>query len=349
MTMKDITPVTGVATNKLTKEMVSVTLESGSVLTADTVRNYLVSGSGSANITDQEVMMFLEMCKAQKLNPFIGEAYLVKYGNQAAQRITGKDVFIKRAAESPIFDGMRAGIVVVNRKGELEYREGSLKLPNEQIIGGWCEVYLKDKKYPAKAVVSFEEYAGRKANGEINSMWSSKPGTMIRKVAQSQALREAFPNELRGLYQAEEMGTTEYEAPTKEIPLEVIERKETVAKHPTEETEIIDVEIIEDRKMSTAKKKIVQKVAAERGLYDLKKPKEFEFLKEYLEMYQIDLENMKESQFDEVIAVLKQNKTNGDTSKKEIEINEQPKPNEEKVTMAREIIENYNKANGIPN
>ena len=347
MTMKDITPVTGVANNKLTKEMTSVTLESGSVLTADTVRNYLVSGGG--NVTDQEIVMFLELCKAQKLNPFVKDAYLIKYGNQAAQTVTGKDVFIKRAAESPIFDGMRAGIVVVNRKGELEYREGSLKLPNEQIIGGWCEVYLKDKKYPAKAVVSFEEYAGRKANGEINSMWSSKPGTMIRKVAQSQALREAFPNELRGLYQAEEMGTTEYEAPTKEIPLEVIERKETVAKHPTEETEIIDVEIIEDRKMSTAKKKIVQKVAAERGLYDLKKPKEFEFLKEYLEMYQIDLENMKESQFDEVIAVLKQNKTNGDTSKKEIEINEQPKPNEEKVTMAREIIENYNKANGIPN
>ena len=332
---------------KSTTAVTSVTLESGSVLTAETVRNYLVSGGG--NVTDQEVVMFLELCKAQKLNPFVKDAYLIKYGNQAAQIVTGKDVFIKRAYENPNFDGMRAGVVILKKDGSLEYREGSLKLANETLVGGWCEVYLKDKRCPAKAVVSFDEYAGRKANGQLNSMWANKGATMIRKVAQSQALREAFPSEFRGCYQKEELGA-EYDAPTTEIPPEVIERKETVVEHPTEETEIIDVEIIEDRKMSTAKKKIVQKVAAEHGLYDLKNPNDYEGLKIYLEMYQIDLENMKESQFDEVIAVLKQNKTNEDTSiKKETEVVEQTATKEEKVTMAREIIENYNKANGIPN
>lgn len=343
MTREDIRPTTAVATNK---NIASVTLESGSVLTADTVRNYLVSGGG--NVTDQEVVMFLELCKAQKLNPFVKDAYLIKYGNQAAQIVTGKDVFIKRAYENPNFDGMRAGVVILKKDGSLEYREGSLKLANETLVGGWCEVYLKDKRCPAKAVVSFDEYAGRKANGQLNSMWANKGATMIRKVAQSQALREAFPSEFRGCYQKEELGA-EYDAPTTEIPPEVIERKETVVEHPTtEEVEIIDAEIVEDRKMSTAKKKIVQKVAAEHGLYDLKNPNDYEGLKIYLEMYQIDLENMKESQFDEVIAVLKQNKTNEDTSiKKETEVVEQTK--EEKVTMAREIIENYNKENGILN
>ena len=83
MTNMDVKPTTAVT---------SVTLESGSVLTADTVRNYLVSGGG--NVTDQEVVMFLELCKAQKLNPFVKDAYLIKYGNQAAQIVTGKDVFI---------------------------------------------------------------------------------------------------------------------------------------------------------------------------------------------------------------------------------------------------------------
>lgn len=332
MTNIDVKPTTAVT---------SVTLESGSVLTADTVRNYLVSGGG--NVTDQEVVMFLEMCKAQKLNPFIGEAYLVKYGNQAAQKITGKDVFIKRAAESPIFDGMRAGIVVANQRGELEYREGSLKLPNEQIIGGWCEVYLKDKKYPAKAVVSFEEYAGRKANGEINSMWSSKPGTMIRKVAQSQALREAFPNELRGLYQAEEMGTTEYEAPTKEIPPEVIERKETVVEHPTEEVEIIDAEIVEDKVISKEQKKQLLLVAEEHGLYSSKVKQNLSKLEEYLDLYGFKLKDIKESEYEDVIEAIKENQVN----ETEAEVVEQTK--EEKVTMAREIIENYNKENGILN
>ena len=337
MTMKDITPVTGVANNKLTKEMVSVTLESGSVLTADTVRNYLVSGGGY--VTDQEVVMFLELCKAQKLNPFVKDAYLIKYGNQAAKIVTGKDVFIKRAYENPNFDGMRAGVVVFKKDGNLEYREGSLKLPNETLVGGWCEVYLKDKRCPAKAVVSFDEYVGKKANGQINQMWAEKGATMIRKVAQSQALREAFPSEFRGCYQKEELGA-EYDAPTTEIPPEVIEK----AEHPTtEEIEIIDAEIVEDKVISKEQKKQLLLVAEEHGLYSSKVKQNVSKLEEYLDLYGFNLKEIKESEYEDVIEAIKENQVN-DT---ETEVVEQTK--EEKVTMAREIIENYNKANGIPN
>ena len=70
----------------------SYQLEGGQVLTADTVKNYLVSGNGAA--TDQEVMMFIELCKAQRLNPFIREAYLIKFGNSPANIgiVTGKQI-----------------------------------------------------------------------------------------------------------------------------------------------------------------------------------------------------------------------------------------------------------------
>ena len=340
MTMKDITPVTGVANNKLTKEMTSVTLESGSVLTAETVRNYLVSGGG--NVTDQEVVMFLELCKAQKLNPFVKDAYLIKYGNQAAQIVTGKDVFIKRAYENPNFDGMRAGVVILKKDGSLEYREGSLKLPNETLVGGWCEVYLKDKRCPAKAVVSFDEYAGKKANGQLNSMWANKGATMIRKVAQSQALREAFPSEFRGCYQKEELGA-EYDAPTTEIPPEVIERKETVVEHPTtEEVEIIDAEIVEDEPMTHDKKKKICDLAEKFGLYD-KKKKDKTDLANHLGKYGFVLDELKESEYEDVIEAIKENQVN-DT---ETEVVGQTK--EERIKTAREVIEQYNKDNGILN
>ncbi|MEG0023709.1 MAG: phage recombination protein Bet [Cetobacterium sp.] len=189
-------------------------IDGGQVLTADTVRNYLTSGNSKA--TDQDVLMFIELCKAQNLNPFVRDAYLVKFGSQPAQIIVGKDVFIKRASEHPNFNGMKCGIVVLDKNEQIQEREGALKLPGEELIGGWCEVYLKDKDYPTKALVSFEEYAQKKSDGTLNSMWSSKGATMIRKVAQSQALREAFPNELRGLYQQEEMGRTE-KLPEKEV------------------------------------------------------------------------------------------------------------------------------------
>lgn len=331
MTNIDVKPTTAVT---------SVTLESGSVLTADTVRNYLVSGGG--NVTDQEVVMFLELCKAQKLNPFVKDAYLIKYGNQAAQIVTGKDVFIKRAYENPNFDGMRAGVVILKKDGSLEYREGSLKLPNETLVGGWCEVYLKDKRCPAKAVVSFDEYAGRKANGQLNSMWANKGATMIRKVAQSQALREAFPSEFRGCYQKEELGA-EYDAPTTEIPPEVIERKETVVEHPTEEVEIIDAEIVEDKVISKEQKKQLLLIAEEHGLYSSKVKQNLSKLEEYLDLYGFKLKDIKESEYEDVIEAIKENQVN----ETEAEVVEQTK--EEKVTMAREIIENYNKENGILN
>ena len=41
--------------------------------------------------------MFIELCKAQKLNPFIREAYLIKFGISPANIVVGKDVFVKRA------------------------------------------------------------------------------------------------------------------------------------------------------------------------------------------------------------------------------------------------------------
>ena len=185
-------------------------LDGGQVLTADTVRNYLVNGGG--DVSDQEVLMFVELCKAKGMNPFERDAYLIKYKSKNSQFdtpatiIVGKDFFIKKANENPAFEGMKAGIVVVDKDNQIHEREGSLKLPGETIAGGWCEVYRSDRKVPTKAIVAYEEYVQKKNNGEVNSMWSSKPGTMIRKVAQSQALREAFPNELRGLYQQEEMG-----------------------------------------------------------------------------------------------------------------------------------------------
>jgi len=58
-------------------------------LSPDVVKRYLVSGDPS-KVSDQEVMMFLKLCQYQRLNPFLNEAYLVKFGNEPAQIIVGK-------------------------------------------------------------------------------------------------------------------------------------------------------------------------------------------------------------------------------------------------------------------
>jgi phage recombination protein Bet len=173
-------------------------------LTPNMVKNYLVNGNGA--VTAQEVVMFLNLCKAQRLNPFLREAYLIKYGSQPATIVTGKEVFTKRARRNKDFAGYEAGIIVQSEDGNLEYRSGTLHVGNEQIVGGWAKVHIRGYECPVESSVSFDEYCLKK-DGHPASNWASKPGTMIRKVALVQALREAFPEDLQGMYSAEEAET----------------------------------------------------------------------------------------------------------------------------------------------
>lgn len=179
-------------------------------LSMDTVRNYLVSGN-KERVTNQEVVMFINLCKFSGLNPWLKEAYCIKYGNEPATMVVGKEAFQKRAETHPAFDGCESGIITLDLDGNIEYRKGGFKLSEEEIIGGWAEVYRKDKAHSTRIEVSFDEYAGRKSDGSLNSQWAKKPGTMIRKVALVQALREAFPNSFGGMYTAEEQGAVEPE------------------------------------------------------------------------------------------------------------------------------------------
>lgn len=173
-------------------------------LSPSIIRTYLVNGNG--DVTDQEVAMFLNLCRFQHLNPFLREAYLIKFGSQPATIVTGKDAITKRAMRNPKFVGQQAGVVIFHTDiKELEYRTGALVMTDEELVGGWAKVYVKGYDVPIEAVVSYQEYVGTTKNGEVNGQWSKKPATMIRKVALVQALREAFPEDLGGLYSSEEM------------------------------------------------------------------------------------------------------------------------------------------------
>lgn len=196
-------------------------------LTPDIVRNYLVAGDPKS-VTFQELAMFINLCKFQGLNPWLREAYLIKYGTSPATLVVGKETFVKRAERHPQYDGFKAGIIVISGE-EIVYREGMFALPSEEIVGGWAEVYRKDRSVPYRSEASLAEYAGRKKDGTMNGQWQSKPATMIRKVALVQALREAFPEALGGMYAAEEQGVEPMTLPVEEVPEEI--------KNPAPQTE----------------------------------------------------------------------------------------------------------------
>lgn len=152
-----------------------------------------------------EAYVFNSWCAHNGLDPWRREAYLVKYGSNPAQMLTAKDAFTKRAEANPRYQGSKAGVVVINRDGQIENRVGEIVLDGEELVGGWADVYVKDYVTPISATVNFRERCQYK-DGKPQAKWASSPGLMIRKCALVAALREAFPNDVGGMYVPDEMG-----------------------------------------------------------------------------------------------------------------------------------------------
>lgn len=165
-------------------------------LSPEIVRNYLTD---NPNVSNQEIMFFMSLARAQKLNPFTKDVYLVKYGTSPAQIITSKEAFMKRAESHPAYAGQQAGIVV-ERGGELKELKGAIKLSTDKLVGGWARVYRKDREISTEVFISLDEF------GKNQSTWKTMPNNMIRKTALVNALREAFPENLNGMYTEEDGG-----------------------------------------------------------------------------------------------------------------------------------------------
>ena len=176
-------------------------------LTPSIVQNYIV-GENNGKITMPEFKMFTSLCKARGLNPFLKEAYCIKYGKDPAQIVVGKDAVLKRAIKNPNYDGMESGVIVQNKEtSEIIERKGTFYLrDSENLVGGWAKVYRKDWQHPTYCSVAFDEVAQKKNDGKLNFNWSGKGATMVEKVAKVRALRETFVEEVGGMYAAEEMG-----------------------------------------------------------------------------------------------------------------------------------------------
>ena len=159
------------------------------VLSKEDIRKYICKDA-----TDQEIHMFLQLCQYQRLNPFLKEAYLIKYGGHPATMVVGWHVFLRRAEANADFDGYEV---------EVYDQEGIpfIGLPNQEIQYAEAKVYRKSRKFPVVVRVLFHEYSTGRSQWAPDKM----PATMIRKVALEQALREAFTTDLQNMYGFEEM------------------------------------------------------------------------------------------------------------------------------------------------
>lgn len=182
--------------------------------------------------SDEECVKFLMLCKARRLNPFEGDAYMVPFWDGRLRRhawslITAHSAFLKRAELHPTYDGMESGVIVQDKDGNVVERHGDFRLNTDILLGGWAIVHQKGKSHPKVSKVRLATY--KKEFG----VWMADPEGMICKVAEAQGLRDSFPTMIGGMFLREEMA---HDEPASN-PIEV-KRPAFTGPAPTETTEV---------------------------------------------------------------------------------------------------------------
>lgn len=161
----------------------------------------LIKNTVAKEATDLELQFFIEQCKRTGLDPITRQIYFIKNPADGKVQVqTSIDGFRLVAERSGVYEGQTTPMWC-GTDGVWKDVWLSKTPPSACKIG----VYKKGFRDALYAIALFDEYAQKKRDGSLSFMWGKMPALMIAKVAESLALRKAFPNDLSGLYTQEEM------------------------------------------------------------------------------------------------------------------------------------------------
>lgn len=138
--------------------------------------------------TNTELAYFLNYCKSSGLNPLNKEIWCYKNTQGDVIIFTGRDGFLKKNKENPNFRGMKSSEVCEFDEFEIDMIEGIIKhkISNNRgkVIGAYAIVYIQGMQDTIKWL-EFDEFNLGQAK------WRTSPKMMIKKCAESHALKEA--------------------------------------------------------------------------------------------------------------------------------------------------------------
>lgn len=179
---------------------------------------------GVENASNGDLAVFLNYAQRTGLDPFARQIYMI------GRRSNGGTKWTIQAS----IDGLR---IVAERSGDYAGQIGPEFCGTD---GVWRDTWVAAEppvaarigvlrhgfNTPLYAVAYYDEYA-QTSNGQPTAMWASKPRLMLAKCAEALALRKAFPNDLAGLYTADEMGHPEARTAASTAPAEPIHAVDT--------------------------------------------------------------------------------------------------------------------------
>ncbi len=210
----------------------------------------------------------LTVARTFNLNPILKQIYFVGRKAQVngqwfekVEPMVGRDGFLNLAHRS----GKKFAIKTTS----------AIQTTPKLVNGQWqeakdlvatCTVNVDGMEFVVE--VAYGEYVQKTKEGNPTKFWAEKPDTMLKKVAESQALRKAF--NVHGLYSAEELGVG------------VTESGEV----------ILDTEVSQPDAKELPKVSPVHQIMKFLGDNGLNKTEQGKFMKEHLKLSSADVEKI---------------------------------------------------------
>lgn len=150
----------------------------------DIIKNSVAKGT-----TDAELKYFLAVAASTGLNPFQKEIWCYKSGSDMLI-FAGRDGFLSNAQKKADFKGIRSAYVCATDKFKMNVVSGHIEHEFTQadrgaIVGAYAIV----KRDGMDAFISWADF--KEFNKGYNA-WKTNPGSMIKKVAEAHALKQAY-------------------------------------------------------------------------------------------------------------------------------------------------------------
>lgn len=166
---------------------------------------------GVQGASQGDLDVFFHQCRRTGLDPFLKQVYMI-----ARRKRVGRDQYETTQTIQTGIDGFRLiARRAADKRGETLSMDDTIWIGPD---GSEHKAWIWPNRPPSAArvtvrigggtfsgVAALHEYVQRDRHGNPTGQWRTMPAVMIAKCAEALALRKAFPQDLSGIYTAEEM------------------------------------------------------------------------------------------------------------------------------------------------